>query len=197
MSKSISVLTIQEIKIAAKRIGKSFPEKKHAELLDIAAYAITGKKNYYEATQASEKLINSKLNVDNKWTFAEYHNTKPEFKQGDWYFYPDQKAVVFEGEFSPYPLFFDHISNSSKLLDCILQIQKKKWPKNQVQKYKISPTYQVDNFITLIDALCHYYFNNSIQGVFCPGDRPKKVDWETAFKKKNELQTKVDKSKLN
>lgn len=176
MQKSISPLELSKIKEVAKRLRKSFPEKNHMQMLDITARAITGVSNYREAEKLSDET--PKYYVESQTLqYASLNSVKPTFKSGDWYFYADTLDVVFEGEFSPYPIHLTQLSTSNKFLDFILQIQKKRWSGSTIKEHGISPTYQVDEFISLISQLCEYYLNNSIQGVYSPGGESREVDW--------------------
>lgn len=191
MQKYISPLELSKIKEVAKRLRKSFPEKNHMQMLDITARAITGASNYREAEKLSDET--PKNYVESRTLlYARSLSTKPTFKSGDWYFFPDNLDVVFEGEFSPYPINLTQLSTSSEFLDFILQIQKKKWPGSTIKEHGISPTYQVDEFITLISRLCEYYLNNSIQGVYSPGGKIRHVDWPNAILQHQNSKESVD-----
>ncbi|EJG1483197.1 hypothetical protein CF504_RS17835 [Vibrio parahaemolyticus] len=191
MTKDISPLTLNNIKVAARRLKNHLPEKTHSERLDIASYQILGFDSYRDAKIAADNILKKRpitdMNRDllskvmteegRTITYGQMVDEKPTFRRGDWYFYPHSRVLVFDGEFSPYVFEIDRLSNSTELLDLILQIQKKKWSKDQIKGTTVSPTYQVDELITLIDQLCHYYFNNSIQGVFSPAGQFKSVIW--------------------
>lgn len=191
---STTPLTLQSIKTAAKRLKRHLSEMTHTQRLDVAAYVISGHKNFRDAKTASQNLLDKRpepmsglsslSEIGRTLTHGQLNNEEPLFKRGDWYFYPETPFVVFEGEFSPYGLPLDHLSSSVRLLDFILQIQKKRWPKAAVKK-GISPTYQVDEFISLIDDLCRYYLDNTIQGALSPGGQERTVDWDKAIKTKH------------
>lgn len=182
MSKIISALTVSEIKVAAKRLKKSIPDKDYNSILDIASHAITGKNSFQEVLKESKKLLD-KREFGEKISFGEAFEQKPTFKNGEWYFYPKSKCLIFDGEFSPYQIFLSQLSTTASLLDFILHIQRKKLPKKQLKKHpNISPTYQVDNFISLIDELCLYYFNSPSQAIFCPGGENKEINWVEAIR---------------
>ncbi|EGQ8312686.1 hypothetical protein O2V57_004381 [Vibrio parahaemolyticus] len=194
-SKKITSSDLSNIKKAAKRLGKFVPENKHAMNLDIATYQILGLKTYREAIKVQELQRERDLQEDEnarnqaklgisftkytpRFNYGEMHDLKSSHSHGDWHFYSAHRALVFEGEFSPYPIEIDRLNSSAKLLDFILQIQKKKWNDKVVEITGISSTYQVDSFVSLIDELCQMYLNNSIQGVYSPGGNSKTVDWE-------------------
>lgn len=195
MNKEVSPLMLNNIKVAAKRLKKHLPEKKHAELLDIATHQILGFSSYRDAQISASNILKKRPITDvnqgrllmemseagRTLPYGQMVDEKPTFRRGDWYFYPHSRVVVFDGEFSPYVLGIDRLSNTTELLDFILQIQKKKWSKDQIKGTTVSPTYQVDEFITLIDQLCHHYFKNSIQGVFSPFGDFKSVTWPKDF----------------
>ncbi|WP_419148527.1 hypothetical protein [Pseudoalteromonas 'SMAR'] len=185
MNKELSPLKIKQIKTAAKRLKSHLPDKSHTELLDIVSHQLYGFNSYRDAVKASESILkkrsepesNSLGQMQRNITWGQKFNQSPTFKSGDWYFYPEDKVIVFDGEFTPYMIGVDQISNSLQLLDFILQIQKKKWPIELVKSSGISPTYQVDEFIELINQLCIYYFEMPIQGVFSPFGHFKEVQW--------------------
>ena len=191
MKKEISPLSLKEIKVAAKRLKKTLPEKKHSELLDIATYQFFGFNSFREAVVSASKILKKRPVTDKSQglllvgmmeesrsiTYGQANGQRPTFKRGDWYFYPKDRVLVFEGEFVPYIWGIDRLSDSCHLLDLILQIQKKKWAKSQIEGTTVSPTYQLDELITLIDELCQYYFNSSIQGVFSPSGKFTQVSW--------------------
>lgn len=178
MKNEISPLTLSSIKMAAKRLKKHLPGRKHTEHLDIASHLLVGLKSYREVLLNASSLIKKRPGGDGRTlTYGQIFYQKPAFKRGDWYFYPVNRAVVFDGEFSPYTFGIDRLGNSSELLDFLLQVQKKKWLKSQIQNTQVGPTYQVDALISLIDDLCRYYFKNSVQGVFSPSGEFKSVTW--------------------
>lgn len=195
MNKEVSPLTLNDIKVAAKRLKKYLPEKKHAELLDIASHQILGLSSYHEAQISASKILKKRpvtdmnqgplfmemTEVGRSVTYGQMTDEMPTFRRGDWYFYPLSRVLVFDGEFSPYVIGIDRLHNTKELLDFILQIQKKKWSKDQIKGTTVSPTYQVDEFITLIDELCHHYFQNSIQSVFSSLGNLKSVAWPKNF----------------
>lgn len=201
MNKEVSPLALNTIKVAAKRLKKYLPEKKHSELLDIASHQILGLNSYRDAQISASNILKKRPVTDmnqgpllmemseagRSVTYGQMVNEKPAFRRGDWYFYPHSRSLVFDGEFSPYVWGIDRLSNTAELLDFILQIQKKKWSKDQIKGTTVSPTYQVDECITLIDELCRHYFENSIQGVFSPSGEYKSVTWPKNFEN-NETQ---------
>lgn len=186
MKHGISPLKLDQIKTAAKRLKKHLPGKQHMELLDIASHVLIGINSYREAQSLSEKILIKREGNDEgrSLTYGEIFGENPKFKCGDWFFYPSTKSLVFDGEFSPYPIDITRLDSSVKLLDFILQIQKR-WSKTQIKGTKVSPTYQVEEFISLIDELCRYYFNDTIQGVYSPFGEAKNVDWANVLLKKD------------
>lgn len=193
MSK-VTVITIEQIKTAAKRLAKSFPEKKHTELLDIASYAFAGKKDFREA-QAAIKTADKTdcvVSLDNKQSTltptkvsskfgVKHFGESPTLNCGDWYYYRDNEALVFLGEYSPYPIGLNRLHSGSALMDFTLQLHKKYWPEVEIEGTDISATYQVDEFLALIGKLCIRYFRSAPQGVFCPGGKNNTVDWAKAI----------------
>tara|TARA_R110000850_G_scaffold271624_1_gene406082 strand:+ start:162 stop:776 length:615 start_codon:yes stop_codon:yes gene_type:complete len=193
----VSPLILGNIRTSAKRLKRILPKKSHTELLDIASYLVTGADSYRDVRMAASKILNKRPITDKNQgpillemseegrslTYGQQLEIEPTFKRGDWYFYPSERALVFEGEFSPYVLSVDKFKGPVELLDFVLQIQKKKWDKNQTKNTTVSPTYQVDEFIGLMDDLCRYYFDNSVQGVFCPHSTPKNVTWPSELVK--------------
>jgi hypothetical protein len=164
MSKTL-VNKISTVKTAAKRLKKSIPEKSHMQLLDIATHAITGKSNFHE-------LNNIGLN---------YSYLNPFIKVGNWSFNPDDQSLSFsDTEYSPYVIFLEQVNTSTKFLDFILQLNKKR-NSDAPEWINCSPAFETDNFISLMEALCNFYFDNSVQGVFSPKGEFKEIDWERAI----------------
>jgi len=206
MKKEVTPLCLSDIKIAAKRLKKYLPEKKHTERLDIATYQVLGLKTFREAQISASKILKKRSVTDTNQgpflmemtemgrsvTYGQMFDILPSFKRGDWYLYPQSRALVFDGEFSPYVFGLDELSDSSKLLDVILQIQKKKWSKEQIEGTNVSPTYQLDEFITLIDELCRFYLNDTIQGVFSPFGKFKTVKWPKNLELVEPMEAKQD-----
>lgn len=200
MKNEISPLKLDEIKVVAKRLKEHLPDIQHMKRLDIASYLITGTQSFRDAQKLSENILvkRQKRNsadgdiLPNKplqqtQTYGQSFDEVPSFKKGDWYFYPKNNALVFDGEFSPYSIELIKLNTTSMLLDSILQIQKKKWHKSQIEGTSVSPTYQVDEFISLVNDLCLYYFNNTVQSVFSPSGVSKTVNWLDAIANKNSL----------
>jgi hypothetical protein len=189
MTKSITPQDIFTIKAAAKRLKKFIPERKHTELLDISAYQFSGVKSFRDAQIRSSVTLESESTskqLPHKELSPYTPPIYPKFQQGDWYFDLDERQLIFKGEFSPYVINLEQLSDSIRMTDMILQIQKKKWLKTQIEGTNVSPTYQVDEFITLIDHVCHHFFNKSIQGVFSPNGNFTKVAWpEFPIRKEN------------
>ena len=180
MATEITPRAIEQIKIAARRLGKSLPggNLTHTELLNLCSHAFLGVSSYEEAVRASEKVISRRQDGG---TPLPKEFGSPTAMKGDWFFYPDSQVVCFEGEFSPYFIRLSRLNSAAEFLDFCLQIQKKKWPKEAVKEHRISATYQVDEFIELMNELCHYYFGSSVQGLYCPSGVPKQVDWSAAI----------------
>lgn len=174
MNKSLSIFDINQIKIVAKRLKKHFPDNQHTKLLDIASHVMYGISSFHEAQKTVENPVQK---VSHNKTYGDVFNLKPSFSQGDWHFYPQGRTLVFEGEFSPYTIAIDRLNDAASLLDFILQIQKKFWPQEFLDENDISPTYQVHEFISLMDELCKKYLKTSIQGAYSPGGISKEVVW--------------------
>jgi hypothetical protein len=175
MSNVISV-----VKIAAKRLKKSIPNKTLMQIQDIASHAITGKSSFHELLKGSEKNSeNIKVLI-----WGEIHEVESIFQRGNWYFYPDKQAIVLEGtKYSPYAVFLTNLKTSSELLDFILQIQSKRHH-GSANWYDSEPAFETDNFISLMNDICEYYFDNRIQGVFSPNGKSKEVSWIEVVEKK-------------
>ncbi|ERJ19419.1 hypothetical protein SSPSH_001487 [Salinisphaera shabanensis E1L3A] len=187
MSKEITPSIVRDIKVAAKRLGAALPNEKHTRLLDIAAHAISGAADYQQVVrEAKAGLAKDKRFSKERMSYADWAEARATFRRGYWYFVPDKRAVVFEGEFAPYIFFLRQLGSTGALLDAALQIQKKKWPDEfRKDPRLLCPDYQVDHFLGLIDDLCRFYFDDSIQGVFSPGGRViTAVDWERAISEK-------------
>lgn len=167
MSKTI-VNKISSVKKAAKRLKKSFPEKSHMQLLDIATHAITGKSNFHE-------LNNIALNL-----FC----LNPFIKVGNWSFNPESQLLLLsDTEYSPYVIYLEQVNTSTKFLDFILQLNKKR-SHDATEWINCSPAFETDNFISLMEALCNFYFDKSVQGVFSPKGDYKEIDWGRAIKQR-------------
>lgn len=170
---------ISLVKIAAKRLKKSIPNKSLMQIQDIATHAITGKSSFHELQKSSEK---TPRNIDVLYR-GEIHKLESTFNRGSWYFYPDEQAIVLEGtDYSPYVVFLNNVKTSSQLLDFILQIQSKRHH-DADSWFDATPAFETDNFITLMNDICKYYFDNSIQGVFSPFGQSTEISWTEVVKK--------------
>jgi hypothetical protein len=171
MSKT-NINKISTVKIAAKRLKKSFPEKSHMQLLDIATHAITGKSNFHELSKIG----------------SNYSSLNPFLKVGNWSFNPDgQSLTLSDTEYSPYVIFLEQVNTSTKFLDFILQLNKKR-NHDATEWINCSPAFETDNFISLMESLCSYYFDSSVQGIFSPSGEYKDIDWELAINMKNGIE---------
>lgn len=175
MSNVISV-----VKIAAKRLKKSIPNKSLMQIQDIAAHAITGKSSFHELLKGTKKTPEN-IKVVN---WGEMHKLESTFNRGSWFFYPDKQAIVLEGtNYSPYAVFLTDLKTSSELLDFILQIQGKRHHDSD-SWYDATPAFETDNFISLMNDICEYYFDTRIQGLFSPNGKSKEVSWVEVVKNK-------------
>ena len=123
---------------------------------------------------------------DRKITYSEHTGLVASHSVGDWSYFPETHALAFDGEILPYVFFLSNITTSGKFLDCILQLSKKRWPRSTVEERNISPTYQVHEFIDLINDLCHAYLGISVQGAFSPSGKTRVVNWEAAIEQQGE-----------
>lgn len=89
-----------------------------------------------------------------------------------------------------YGITLDRLTSSAKLLDIILQMQRKgRWSErgpeaaNNYGQWKCDD-YQIWDFIEVVDQLCRHYMKNTIQGVFCPWGDVHEVDWDKLVSKK-------------
>ena len=83
-----------------------------------------------------------------------------------------------------YGIKLDQLNSSAKLLDFILQLQRKgRWSekgKEAENNYGrwLCDDYQVWDFIQILDMLCKHYMKNSIQGVFSAWGKNHEIDWD-------------------
>lgn len=209
MSKSITPAQIEQVKVAAKRLKKSCPDLPHAKLLDISAYQFFGVASYHEAQKRADFDVPVDVEADvqedeaeevasnlrdqpssadplrpRRTHYSEYTDLKPAVTVGHWHYFSETMELCFDGAVNPYVLTLDQVSSTGKYLDWILQLNRKFWPKIDVERYGVWPDYQVKEFIRMMDWLCQAYFKDTVQGVFSPSGKVKTVDWKAAIKKR-------------
>lgn len=200
MSKCITVAQIEQVKIAAKRLKKSFPDLSHTRLLDIAAYSILGVASYHEAQTRLGASPGDEIDdvarqpvqvasdqgplAPHKCHYSGYTHLQPALSVGHWHFFFETRELCFDGEYVPYVYELDRLRTTGELLDFTLQLNKKFWPKDEVERFGICPDYQVKEFLRLIDWLCYCYFDTHIQGVFSPSGKHMTVNWEAALQER-------------
>jgi hypothetical protein len=83
-----------------------------------------------------------------------------------------------------YVVKLDSLKSSAKLLDIILQIQRKRrWSeggKEAENNYGqwLCDDYQVWDFILVLDMICKHYMQKSIQGVYSAWGNNHEIDWD-------------------
>jgi hypothetical protein len=89
-----------------------------------------------------------------------------------------------------YGIKLDQLTSSAKLLDIILQMQRKgRWSErgaeatNNYGQWKCDD-YQIWDFIEVVDQLCKHYKKNSIQGVFSAWGGEHEIDWDKLVSRK-------------
>jgi hypothetical protein len=111
-------------------------------------------------------------------------------KSGCWTYEEDKMQLSFFPEieqlhsYAIYGIPLSAITTSAKLLDSILQLQRKgKWSqkgeeaRNFYGKWKCDD-YDVWGFIELVDLICRLYMKTGIQGVFSPRGEERSIDWD-------------------
>lgn len=111
-------------------------------------------------------------------------------QSGCWTYEEDKMQLSFFPELEQlraYPVYeipLSMLTTSAKLLDVILQLQRKgKWSiqgenaRNCHGKWKCDD-YDVWSFIELVSMICKYYMQTGIQGVFSPFGEERTIDWD-------------------
>lgn len=206
MSKTITPDQIQLVKTAAKRLKKSLANVKLQKCQDIAAYQFLGVSSFHEAVALSKVAAASVqpssesdsqqyetpgVNADplrqkGKISYAEHTGLVPAHSVGAWNYFTEDHTLSFDGEYLPYAFSLNRLTTTSKLLDIILQLAKKRWPRQEAKENGISPHYQVQEFLELMNDLSEAYLGTSLQGAFSPGGKPQVVDWAAAFEQRGE-----------
>lgn len=188
MSYEISPSQLNSIGIIARRLKLDLPELSHAERLDKAAYLLLGTNTYREVKNKAKEVLSEKTLIQNQeLEFLGIQPKEPQipaFKVGEWYFYPEELLVSFYGARTPYEMELTRLGSSIDLLSFILQIQKKKWDRKYYKKHKILPTFQVDEFISLINNICLYYLNRTFQNTFSDARENITINWSDIIKSK-------------
>ncbi|CAO1662012.1 hypothetical protein [Salinicola sp. NYA28a] len=206
MSKTITPDQIQLVKTAAKRLKKSLPDAKLQKCQDIAAYQFLGVSSFHEAVALSkaaaaaaqpspesdsQQYENPDVNADpwrqkGKVSYAEHTGLVPAHSVGDWNYFTEDHTLSFDGEYLPYAFSLNRLTTTARLLDIILQLEKKRWPRREAEENGISPHYQVQEFLELMNDLSEAYLGTSLQGAFSPGGKPQVVDWAAAIEQHGE-----------
>ncbi|MEP4557813.1 hypothetical protein [Cobetia amphilecti] len=203
MSKVVTLAQIQLVKTAAKRLKKYFPSLKLQKCQDIAAYQILGVSDFHEAVTLSKvTATSSPLNSENdsqheklhekayhwrkhrKFNYAEHTGLTPVHSVGSWNYFIESNTLSFDGEYIPYIYSLGSLTTTAKLLDFVLQLQKKRWPRQEAEDNEISPDYQVKEFLDLMNDLSEAYLDMPLQVAFSPRGESKVVDWESSIKKR-------------
>lgn len=114
------------------------------------------------------------------------------FKSGYWSYFEDRMLIAFnplKNDFRPdipvYGAKLDDLNTSAKLLDFILQMQRKgRWSdrgeeaRNNYGRW-LCDDYQIWDFIAVLDMICKHYMKNSIQGVYSAWGENFAIDWDT------------------
>jgi len=157
MKINITELTLEQIKTSANRLRNYLPEKKRYQLLDICTHQLTGLASYSEAQREVKNILEGLPTVPEGWpdisTYGEYHGIVPTIRRGHWYYYPKHTSLVFEGFTRSYPIGLIDLSDTSKLLDMILHLHRKRTPKKFLKGRLRCETFQVDEFLLLIQDL--------------------------------------------
>ena len=109
---------------------------------------------------------------------------------GCWIYEEDKMQLSFFPEIEQlrsYPVYgieLSSLTTSAKLLDFILQLQRKgRWSmqgekaRNFHGKWKCDD-YDVWGFIELVDLVCQRYMKTGIQGVFSSSGKERVIDWD-------------------
>ena len=89
-----------------------------------------------------------------------------------------------------YGIKLDQLTTSAKLLDFILQMQRKgRWSergKKAENNYGrwLCDDYQIWDFIKVLDMICRHYMNNTVQGVYSAWGESFKIDWDKLVSEK-------------
>lgn len=119
------------------------------------------------------------------------------FKSGCWRYLDDHMLIAFQPlkddprpEIPEYGVALDDLTNSAKLLDIILQMQRKgRWSERAPEALNNfgqwhCDDYQIWDFIQVVDQLCKHYMKDSIQGVFCAWGDDHEIDWDKLVSRK-------------
>lgn len=202
---------VTQVKIAAKRLKKSIPDKTLMQIQDIAAHALTGMSTFYELQISCGESLDTHVGIEESLdpiataiqdmtdglnikssfehpipiNWGERNNVKPLFKLGNWHYYPDKEAIVLEGtKYSPYVVFLRHLETPASMLSIILHTQSKRFHLHQVkQLHESIPAFEVDQFISILQNIFTYYFDVTIQ-TFHHDNKGQKIDWSDAIQKK-------------
>jgi hypothetical protein len=206
VSKTITPDQIQLVKTAAKRLKKSLPGAKLQKCQDIAAYQFLGVASFHEAVALSKAAValaqpnsesdsrqheNPDVNTHSwrqrrKVSYAEHTGLVSAHSVGDWNYFTEDNTLSFDGEYLPYVFSLNRLTTTAKLLDIILQLAKKRWPRQEAEENGISPHYQVQEFLELMNDLSEAYLGTSLQGAFSPAGKPQVVDWAAAIEQRGE-----------
>lgn len=206
MSKTITPDQVQLVKIAAKRLKKSLPDAKLQKCQDIAAYQFLGVSSFHETVALSKATAASAqpnpesdshqhensdenthpLRQKRKVSYAEHTGFVPAHSVGDWNYFTEDHTLSFDGEYLPYVFTLNRLTTTAKLLDIILQLEKKRWPRQEAEENGISPHYQVQEFLELMNDLSEAYLGISLQGAFSPAGKPQVVDWAAAIEQRGD-----------
>jgi hypothetical protein len=95
-----------------------------------------------------------------------------------------------QSDIPEYGITLDKLTSSAKLLDIILQMQRKgRWSERSAEATNnygqwLCDDYQIWEFIEVVDQLCKHYMKNSIQGVFSAWGGEHEIDWEKLVSRK-------------
>lgn len=113
------------------------------------------------------------------------------FQSGSWSYFEDRMLIAFNPERddpSPeipiYGLKLVMLNSSARLLDIILQMQRKgRWSDAGKREENKGGTWLCDDFqlwdfILVLDSICRHYMKKSVQGVFSAWGEDFQVDWD-------------------
>jgi len=78
----------------------------------------------------------------------------------------DRLALVVRGQY-PYEIDLERCTSPAQLLDIILQVSDKPWCDRAL----------AGELLAAVETACRDHFDDSAQGVYCPGGLPMRVDW--------------------